>query len=124
MDNIVVYAPSLGVVGLVVIWFLYGFLSKQDAGSQKMQDIAALIREGANAYMRRQMMYVLSFVALVGILLFFFLKPYNAQSAIAYVCGALTSMLCGLLVCPPQPRRTFALPTQPTSLVPRVWLGR
>ena len=90
-------APALGLVGLLVVWGIYVYISKQDAGNDKMKDIALQIRDGAMAYMRRQTMYVGVFMICVTILLALFLKPYNVQTAVAYFCGALTSMLCGFI---------------------------
>jgi K(+)-stimulated pyrophosphate-energized sodium pump len=47
--------------------------------------------------MKRQMMYVGTFVVVITVLLALFLKPYNLQSAAAFFCGALASILCGVI---------------------------
>ncbi len=100
-------APVLGVVGLLVIVGIYMSLMKQDDGNDKMKQIAALVREGAMAYMSTQMKYVGSFVVLVAVLLAVFLTGKDADgnpianfgilTAVAYLCGATTSFLCGLI---------------------------
>jgi len=97
MGSWALYAPALGAVGLLVIAGIYRSVSKADPGNEKMKEIAGLIRDGASAYMKRQAIYVISFVVIVAIIMALFLKPYNLQSAIAYLCGALTSMLCGVI---------------------------
>jgi K(+)-stimulated pyrophosphate-energized sodium pump len=102
MEGLVGYAPWLGVVGLVVIFFIHRFIVTQDAGSDKMKAISGQIREGAAAYMKRQMMNVGIFVVVMFILLSVFLKDpshpaYGLYTAIAYVLGGLTSMLCGII---------------------------
>jgi K(+)-stimulated pyrophosphate-energized sodium pump len=81
---------------------MYNFISRQDPGNEKMQSIAALVREGAFAYMRRQTIYVGIFIVVVFILLARFLQQegiegYGWKTAIAFVCGAMTSMLCGFI---------------------------
>jgi K(+)-stimulated pyrophosphate-energized sodium pump len=94
MSSLVMYAPMLGVVGLIVIFLMHQSLVKQDAGNEKMQAIAALIREGAMAYMKRQFINVGIFILAVVVLLWGFL---GKEDAIAYACGALASFLCGII---------------------------
>jgi K(+)-stimulated pyrophosphate-energized sodium pump len=97
MNPLVMYAPILGVVGLIVIWLMQIALVKADPGNEKMQGIALQIREGAMAYMRRQAMYVGIFFIFVVAMLALFLKPNGVPTAIAYACGGLTSFLCGVI---------------------------
>ncbi len=102
MDRLAMLAPWMGVIGGVVIIAIYAFVSRQDAGNEKMQGIAAQIREGAMAYMRRQFMYVFGFIVVVFILLAVFLKQpgidgFGLKTAIAYALGGLSSMLCGII---------------------------
>jgi K(+)-stimulated pyrophosphate-energized sodium pump len=90
----VYYMPWLGVVGLIVVAGIYSFVSKQDAGNDKMKLIAGLIREGAFAYMRRQLITVSTFIVVIAVLLWVSLDKFTS---IAYVLGAMTSMLCGFI---------------------------
>lgn len=88
-------APALGIVGVIIVAAISSYVKKQDAGNDTMKGIAALIRTGAMAYMRRQFLNVSIFIVLVFILLALFLKPYGLMTAVAYALGGLSSMLCG-----------------------------
>ena len=44
MNNYVIYlAPALGILGLLVMAFKSAWVSKQDAGEPKMQELAAIL---------------------------------------------------------------------------------
>ncbi len=101
-NELVYYVPLLGVLGLLTILGLYVFISKQKPGNEKMIGIASQIREGAMAYMRRQLLNVGLFVIVVFALLAIFLKTagipyYGLYTAIAYALGGMTSMICGFI---------------------------
>jgi K(+)-stimulated pyrophosphate-energized sodium pump len=97
MQGLLFYIPWLGVAGFVIIAAMYVFIDKQDAGTEKMKAIASQIREGAMAYMRRQFINLSIFIVIVFVLLFLYLKPYNVQTAFAYLLGSITSLICGFI---------------------------
>ncbi len=102
MQNLVSLAPVIGLVGLVVVWVIYVFIGKQDAGNEKMKEIAGMIRLGAMTYMRRQAINVGVFVICVAALLALFLKDpisqkFGLYTALAYLAGGVSSMLCGFI---------------------------
>jgi K(+)-stimulated pyrophosphate-energized sodium pump len=78
---------------------LYGFLAggwvvKLPAGSNRMQEIAGAIQEGANAYMKRQY----SSVAIVGVVLAGIIAAtLGVPTAIGFVVGAVFSAIAGFV---------------------------
>jgi K(+)-stimulated pyrophosphate-energized sodium pump len=84
----------LGIVGLgFVIWKLREVLS-EDAGNEKMQQIAAAVQEGAAAFLNREYTYLAGFVVVVALIIGLFV---NWLTAISFVTGALTSAAAGYL---------------------------
>ncbi|HEV8290133.1 MAG TPA: sodium-translocating pyrophosphatase [Candidatus Norongarragalinales archaeon] len=87
-------ALGAGVIALLFAWFLVRQVSRLPAGTQKMQDIAAAIAEGADAYLNRQFrtvaVFVVALFVVIGILV-------NWLTAGAFVAGAVGSALAGFI---------------------------
>ncbi len=97
MDPNVALWLSLGAAVLAV---LYGLVSARwvlgrSAGSERMQEIAAAIQEGAKAYMNRQYLTI----GIVGVVLFFVvgIALGNWLIAIGFAIGAIFSALAGYI---------------------------
>ncbi|MBI4408082.1 MAG: sodium-translocating pyrophosphatase [Gemmatimonadetes bacterium] len=75
---------------VALVLFLY--IRRQPAGSEVMQEIAGRIHEGAMAFLRREYSVLAVFVVVVAALLWLVL---GKLTAIAYVTGALSSVLAG-----------------------------
>jgi len=91
--DILLIAPVAGLVSIAFAIYLFFYVNKQDAGTQKMQEIAAAIQEGSNAYLKRQYMTLTVFVTVMAIILAVFLR---LEVALVYVIGSVCSGLAGL----------------------------
>ena len=54
MENFLYLVPVLGIVGLLYMFVKASWVTKQDAGDEKMQGIAKAIAEGAMAFLKAE----------------------------------------------------------------------
>ena len=92
MERLVDFAWLFGIGGLIIAGFIFLYISRQPDGNDKMRGIAKKIHEGAMAYLRRQYTILAVFIVII---FFALLYGLGIQTAIAYVGGALSSMLAG-----------------------------
>jgi K(+)-stimulated pyrophosphate-energized sodium pump len=81
-----------GAFGLLAAWLLYVAIRRSPEGSPTMREIAALIRTGAMAFLRREYSALVPFIVVVALLLAW---AIDWRTAIAYVAGACCSILAG-----------------------------
>lgn len=86
-------ATVAGLVGLLLAWFTYLYVTRQPAGNERMQQIAALIRAGAMAFLKREYSALVPFLVLVAISLGLLI---GWPTALAYLGGGTCSVLAGL----------------------------
>ncbi len=92
-------APIGSLVALLAAWTLYKQVISAPEGDDRMKEIAAYVREGAMAYLKRQYMVVAFFFVVVSVVLYFMGK-YGLQHHlvfIAFLTGGFFSGLCGFL---------------------------
>ncbi len=98
MDKLFYLVPAMGVIGLLYTFIKFAWVSKQDAGSDRMKEISNYIAEGAMAFLKAEWKILGYFVVIVGILLGF-MASRNEHShwsiALAFVIGAVFSALAG-----------------------------
>ena len=81
-----------GTFGLIVAYFIYRSIRKRHGGNELMVEIADQIYLGAMAFLKREYVVLVVFVALVALLLGYFL---NLPTGVAFVSGAICSVLAG-----------------------------
>lgn len=98
MENIIWLIPILGVVGLIVMALKSAWVSRQDAGDEKMQELAGYIAQGAMAFLKAEWKVLSYFVVIVAILLAFsgtLVETSHPVIAVSFVIGAVFSALAG-----------------------------
>ena len=90
------FAPMAGLVAMAFVGFFAWWVSKQDPGTPLMQEIASYIREGANAFLKREFRTISYFIVVLAVVLLAALWPHW-QIAFGFVMGALLSMLAVII---------------------------
>jgi K(+)-stimulated pyrophosphate-energized sodium pump len=80
MKDLLFYAvPAMGIVGLLYTLLKFNWVSKQDAGNDRMKEISTYIAEGAMAFLKAEWKILGYFVVIVALLLGF-MATKNAES--------------------------------------------
>src|SRR5512142_3125468 len=93
MSNTILFALICGVAGVVYGIITALWVNKQDAGSAKMQEISAAVKEGAYAFIAREY----KTVAIVAVILVVLLSFLGIWSAIGFIIGTVGSALAGFI---------------------------
>jgi len=94
MDWVVVLALLCGALGVAYSLITAGWVFKQDAGNERMQEISSFVAEGAMAYLTRQYKVVVIIAVILVAILSYFL---GRMPAIGFVIGLVGSGLAGFL---------------------------
>jgi K(+)-stimulated pyrophosphate-energized sodium pump len=100
MDKLIYLVPVMGLIGLLYTFVKYSWVSRQDSGNERMQEISKYIAEGAMAFLKAEWRILSYFVVLAAILLAV-MGNSNTQSspaiALAFVLGAILSAVAGYI---------------------------
>ena len=100
MNNLFYAVPAMGIVGLIYTLIKFNWVSKQDAGNEKMNEISTHIADGAMAFLKAEWKILSYFVVIVALLLAF-MSQTNPNShwsiAIAFIIGAICSATAGYI---------------------------
>ena len=74
---------AISILGLGYALLLRSQIMKADKGTPKMQEVWSAIREGANAYLNRQLKTIVPFIVVLTVVLFFsvYVIPPSAEAA-------------------------------------------
>ena len=92
MEKIAILAPVLGVLALLFALTLSRKVSNQDAGTDRMKEIASYIHEGAQAFLMAEYKILIFFVIALFVAIGF---GIGWVSAVCFVIGALFSTIAG-----------------------------
>ena len=90
----VVVAIISGIISMLFVFYLSRKVLKSDPGNEQMQTIASLIRKGAIAFLSREYKTISYFLVVLFLVLLFAVAK---KTAVAFVVGALCSMLAGII---------------------------
>ncbi len=95
MSGIVIFALLSGALGVLYALATAAWVTRQDAGSKRMQEISNAIREGAQAFLAREY----KTVAVAGIVLFILIAVFKLGiwTAVGFALGACGSALTGYI---------------------------
>ena len=88
-------APILAVVALLFAAYKTAFVSKADAGTERMREIAASINEGARAFLFAEYRILVIFIVVLFLLIG--IAMHSWVTALCFLCGALFSILAGYI---------------------------
>ncbi len=92
------FVPASGLVALLVAWMTAISISRADAGTERMQQIATAIQQGAMAFLNREYRVLVVFVLAVATIIAivgFTTTAMNPLTAVAFLFGAASSVAAG-----------------------------
>lgn len=105
-ENVMFVVPVLGLIGLTVMVMRYWWVTKQNAGENKMQELASYITKGAMAFLKAEWKILSYFAIIVAILLAYSGTIHEVNGikihshwliAIAFLIGAVSSAFAGYI---------------------------
>lgn len=106
MNQIVYLVPAFGLVGLLYTAWKFSWVSRQDAGNEKMQELAGYIADGAIAFLKAEWR-ILTYFAIPTAILLAWLgtqegtpeNPIHSSPliAVAFLIGAIFSATAGYI---------------------------
>ncbi len=99
-DSYAYLVPIMGLIGLLYTLWKFAWVSKQDAGTDRMKEISNYIAEGAMAFLKAEWK-ILTYFGIIVALLLGFMGSRSAEShwfiAVAFLIGAFFSALAGYI---------------------------
>lgn len=105
-ESVIYLVPVLGIIGLIVMAIKSAWVSKQDAGDAKMQELAGYIASGAMAFLKAEWKVLSIFVVFAAALLAYSGTVHEVNGkeihsswiiSIAFIIGAVFSATAGYI---------------------------
>lgn len=90
--------PFASVCALVMAWYFFKFMMREDEGSDRMKEIAGYVRTGAMAYLKQQykvVTVIFLIICLIFVFMSYVLHVQNPWVPFAFLTGGIFSGLCG-----------------------------
>jgi K(+)-stimulated pyrophosphate-energized sodium pump len=85
---------AASILSIVYIGYLVWRILREDEGNDRMKEISSYIREGANAYMKKQYTVIAVIIVIIAAIIAIFV---GQRVALSYVIGAACSALTGFI---------------------------
>jgi K(+)-stimulated pyrophosphate-energized sodium pump len=98
MSYLFYLVPGFGILALLYTFVKSAWVTKQDAGNDRMKEISTYIAEGAMAFLKAEYKVLAYFVIIAGLLLA--IMGYSSSNwliAVAFIIGAVFSALAGFI---------------------------
>ncbi len=98
MTTLFYLVPAFGILALLYTFIKSAWVTRQEAGNDRMKEIAAYIAEGAMAFLKAEYKVLGYFVVIAGMLLA--VMGYSSSNwliAVAFIIGAFFSALAGFI---------------------------
>ncbi len=92
--NVELYSTLVGIAGVIYTLFLVGVVKSAPAGDEKMNKVANAIKEGAIAYLNRQLKTV---AIAAGIIVAIIAFTMDVKTAVGFIIGAAASYIAGYI---------------------------
>ncbi|HLZ15909.1 MAG TPA: sodium/proton-translocating pyrophosphatase, partial [Cyclobacteriaceae bacterium] len=100
MNIVLILIPAIGLLGLIVTAFKSSWVTRQDAGEPKMQELAGFIARGAMAFLKAEWRILGVFALIAAVLLGWsgtLIEESSPIIAISFLIGATLSGLAGFI---------------------------
>lgn len=95
MSSTILFALGCGLLGVIYAVITAMWVSKQDAGSTKMQEISNAVKEGAYAFLARE--YKTVAVVLIALVILIAVANLGIWTAAGFIIGTVGSALAGFV---------------------------
>ncbi len=95
MNYLLYIALGLSLIAILYAFILYRQMKKNPMGDEKVKTISGFIKQGANAFIKKEYTIIIIFVIVAFVGLAF--SPLGLETAIAFVLGAVFSASAGLI---------------------------
>ena len=95
MEHLIYVAFGLSLIAIIYAFFLYRQMMKNPMGDEKVKTISGFIKEGANAFIKKEYTIIAIFLVIAFVVIT--ISPLGIKSAFAFVLGAIFSASAGLI---------------------------
>jgi K(+)-stimulated pyrophosphate-energized sodium pump len=94
MVNAWLIAPISSLISILIGLFLFNHVSKKDAGTDQMKEIAGWIQEGSRSFLKTEYQYLGVFVVIIAII---FSLALGLKIGVTFIFGTILSALAGVI---------------------------